>query len=91
MIPPEADAEFAANMERVLDAYARPYDAAWPVLCMDEQPVQLVRETRRPLPAARDRPLRGDYEYERAGTASIFLFCEPLAGWRRATARARRT
>ena len=90
MIPPEADAEFAAHMEQVLDTYARPYDAAWPVMCMDEQPVRLVRETRRPLPAG-DRPLRVDYEYERAGAASIFLFCEPLAGWRRATARPRRT
>ena len=91
MIPPEADAEFAAHMEQVLDAYARPYDAACPVLCMDEQPVQLTRETRCPIAAAADRPRRVDYEYERAGTASIFLFCEPLAGWRRATARARRT
>ena len=91
VIPPEADAEFAANMERVLDAYARPYDAAWPVLCMDEQPVQLVRETRRPIAATAKRPRRVDYEYERAGTASIFLFCEPLAGFRRATARPRRT
>ena len=91
MIPPHADAEFAANMENVLDTYARPHDAARPVLCMDEQPVQLVRETRRPIAATRDRPRRVDYEYERAGTASLFLFCEPLAGWRRATARARRT
>lgn len=91
MIPPDADAEFAANMENVLDAYARPYDAAHPVLCMDEQPVQLVKETRRPLAATRDRPRRVDYEYERAGTASLFMFCEPLAGWRRTTARARRT
>ena len=91
MIPPEADAEFAANMERVLDAYARPHDAAWPVLCMDEQPVQLVRETRRPIAATANRPQRVDYEYERAGRASIFLFCEPLAGFRRATARPRCT
>ena len=91
MIPPRADAEFAAHMEAVLDAYARPYDGAWPVLCMDEQPTQLVRETRRPIAATKDRPRRVDYEYERAGTASIFLFCEPLAGWRRATARPRRT
>ena len=78
-------------MEQVLDTYAKPYDAARPVLCMDEQPVQLTKETRRPIPATRDRPRRVDYEYERAGTAAIFLFCEPLAGWRWATARARRT
>ena len=91
MIPPKADAEFTAHMEQVLDAYVRPYDATWPVLCMDEQPTQLVRETRCPIKATKDRPRRVDYEYERAGTASIFLFCEPLAGWRRATARPRRT
>ena len=91
MIPPKADAEFAAHMEQVLDAYVRPYDATWPVRCMDEQPTQLVRETRGPIQATKDRPRRVDYEYERAGTASIFLFCEPLAGWRRATARPRRT
>ena len=79
MIPPEADAEFAANMERVLDAYARPYDAAWPVLCMDEQPVQLVRETRRPIAATAKRPRRVDYEYERAGTASTSVL--RALGW----------
>ena len=78
-------------MERVLDAYARPCDTACPVLCMDEQPVQLTRETRCPIAATANRPRRVDYEYERAGTASIFLFAEPLAGWRQATARPRRT
>ena len=58
---------------------------------MDEQPVQLVKETRAPLPATREHPERVDYEYERAGTAAVFLFCEPLRGWREATARERRT
>ena len=58
---------------------------------MDEQPVQLVKETRPPIAATPQRPRRVDYEYERAGTASVFLFSEPLAGWRQATARARRT
>ncbi len=91
MIPPSADAEFAANRENVLDAYARPYAAARPVLCMDEQPTQLVRETRCPIKATKDHPRLVDCEYERAGAASIFLFCEPLAGWRRATGRPRRT
>ena len=56
-----------------------------------EQPVQLVKETRPPMAATPHRPRRVDYEYERAGTASVFLFAEPLAGWRQATARARRT
>ena len=91
MIPPEADAEFAASMEEVLATYQRPYDAERPVVCMDEQPVQLVKETREPVAATADRPRRVDYEYERARTAAVFLFCEPLAGWREATARERRT
>lgn len=90
VIPPEADAEFAACMEEVLDVYARPFDAAHPVICMDEQPVQLVKETRQVIPATRAHPKRVDYEYEWAGTASIFMFCEPLAGWREATAREHR-
>lgn len=91
VIPPEADAEFAANMEQVLETYQKPYDPAHPVVCMDEQPVQLVKETRQPIPATKDRPRRVDYEYERNGTASIFMFAEPLAGWRQATARDQRT
>ena len=78
-------------MEQVLDLYQKPYDPDCPVVCMDEQPVQLVKETRAPMAATKNRPRRVDYEYERAGTASIFLFSEPLAGWRQATARARRT
>jgi hypothetical protein len=87
VIPPEADAEFVANMEEVLEIYAKPYDPTHPVLCMDEQPVQLVKETRKPIEATAKHPRRVDYEYERAGTASIFMFTEPLAGWRMATAR----
>lgn len=91
VIPPEADAEFVAQMEVVLDVYARPYDPGCPVICMDEQPVQLHKETRTPIEATAKHPKRVDYEYERAGTASIFMFTEPLAGWREATARKRRT
>jgi hypothetical protein len=91
VIPPSADAEFVAAMEAVLDTYEKPHDPDHPVLCMDEQPVQLIQETRQPIPATRRRAKRVDYEYERAGTASIFLFTEPLAGWREATARATRT
>jgi hypothetical protein len=91
VIPPESDAEFVAQMEAVLDVYARPYDPDCPVICMDEQPVQLHKETRKPIEATANHPKRVDYEYERAGTASIFMFTEPLAGWREATARQRRT
>jgi hypothetical protein len=91
VIPPEADGEFVANMEVVLDTYAKPYDARYPVLCMDEQPVQLFKETRVPIPATKTHPRRVDYEYERAGTACIFMFCEPLAGWRQVRVRDHRT
>jgi hypothetical protein len=91
VIPPDADAEFVAHMENVIETYEKPYDPARPVVCMDEQPVQLVRETRTPLPATKTRPQRVDYEYERAGTANIFLFTEPLSGWRQATARPLKT
>src|SRR3954447_22268534 len=91
VIPPEADGEFVANMEDVLEVYSRPYDARQPVLCMDEQPVQLLKETRTPIAATKEHPRRVDYEYERAGTASIFMFCEPLGGWRQASVRPRRT
>jgi hypothetical protein len=91
VIPPAADAEFVAHMEAVLDTYALPYDSRHPVVCMDEQPVQLLTETRVPIPATKEHPRRTDYEYARAGVASVFLFCEPLIGWRQVTARERRT
>ena len=91
VIPPEADGEFVAGMEEVLETYAQLYDAKHPVVCMDEQPIQLLKETRVPIPATREHPRRVDYEYERAGTASIFMFCEPLSGWRQVTVRERRT
>ena len=91
VIPPEADAEFVAHMEEVLEIYAQPYDPKHPVVCMDEQPVQLIGETRVPIPATKEHPERVDYEYERRGTASIFMFVEPLAAFRQATARPQRT
>lgn len=58
---------------------------------MDEQPVQLIKETRQSRARTKKRPKRVDYEYERAGTASIFMFTEPLMGWRKAAARPQRT
>lgn len=91
VIPPEQDAEFVAAMEDVLEIYAKAYDPRHPVLCMDEQPFQLLNETRVPIPATRTHGNRVDYEYERNGTASIFLFAEPLSGFREATARPQRT
>jgi hypothetical protein len=91
VIPPKADGEFVADMEEVLETYALPYDPNHPVVCMDEQPIQLLNETRVPIAATKNHPRRVDYEYERAGTASIFMFCEPLSGWRQVTVRDRRT
>ena len=91
VIPPEANSEFVASMEEVLETYAQPYDPRFPVVCMDEQPVQLLKETRVPVAATKAHPRRVDYEYERAGTASIFMFCEPLSGWREVQVRKQRT
>ena len=91
VIPPKSSGEFVANMENVLETYARPYDARFPVLCMDEQPVQLLNETRCPIEATAQHARRVDYEYERAGTASLFMFTEPLRGWRRVRVRKQRT
>ena len=91
VIPPEQNAEFVAGMEEILEIYEQPYDPEQPVVCMDEQPYQLVSETRTPIPATTEHPQRVDYEYERNGTASIFMFVEPLAGFRQATAREQRT
>lgn len=78
-------------MEDVLDIYSRPYDPKLPVICMDEQPIQLLGETRTPVAATIHHPERVDYEYERMGTASIFMFTEPLAGKREVSVRNRRT
>ena len=78
-------------MEDVLAVYARPYDPARPVVCMDEKPYQFLADARDPLPAAPGRDLREDSEYVRHGTCSIFCWVEPLRGWRRVDARPRRT
>ena len=74
-------------MEEVLETYEKAYGPACPVVCMDEQPVQLIGETRVPIAATKEHPERVDYEYERKGTASIFMFAEPLSGFRQTTAR----
>jgi hypothetical protein len=78
-------------MENVLETYAQPYNERFPVLTMDEQPVQLLKETRQSIAATKNHPRRVDYEYERAGTASVFRFAEPLSGWRDVRVREQRT
>jgi hypothetical protein len=90
-IPPHENADFVAHMEDILAVYRRPYDARLPVVNMDEQPVQMLSDKREPLPTAPGRPAREDYEYGREGVASVFMFTEPLGGWRRVSARERRT
>ena len=90
-IPPERNAEFVCAMENVLEVYHRRYDPKRPLVCMDETRKQLVKETRVPQPPGPGQPQRFDYEYERNGTANLFLFCEPLAGRRRVAVTNRRT
>jgi hypothetical protein len=91
VIPPEANGAFVAGMEDVLEVYHRPYDPKRPQVCIDEVPVQLVGETRLPLPPAPGRLERFDYEYVRNGTANVFMVSEPLLGWRGVSVTARRT
>jgi hypothetical protein len=78
-------------MEDILELYKMPYDSQVPLVCMDEQPIQMLKETRVPVGPAPGRPARYDYEYERNGTAAIFMLCEPLGAWRRVNVRHRRT
>ena len=78
-------------MEDVLAVYARPYDQQKPVVCMDEKPYQLLDHAREPLPARPGSTEKVDNEYIRNGTCSIFIFTEPLAGWRKAEALPQRT
>ena len=69
-------------MEDVLDVYAQPPDAQRPVVCFDEASVQLVADSRTPVPVAPGRPARVDYEYERRGTANLFVHFDAARGWR---------
>jgi hypothetical protein len=78
-------------MEDVLELYEEMYDAKRPVVCFDEKSVQLVAETRVPSAVRPGRPQRYDYEYERRGTANVFMAVEPLGGWRHVAVTGRRT
>jgi hypothetical protein len=78
-------------MEDVLDVFTRPYDPKRPQVCFDELPKQLLADTRKPLPASPGHARREDYEYERHGTANLFLWYEPLAGRRHVEVTERRT
>ena len=78
-------------MEDVLEVYMRPYDPKYPVVCFDELNKQLVKEIQQPIPPEPGRKERFDYEYERNGTANIFINCEPLIGQRSVKVTDRRT
>jgi len=78
-------------MEDVLAVYERPFDEENPVVCMDEKPYQLLDSSRNAIPMQPGAVERADYEYIRNGTCSIFIFCEPLAGWRYADVLPQRT
>ncbi|GAC1461080.1 MAG: hypothetical protein PVSMB10_18400 [Pseudarthrobacter sp.] len=90
-MPPKANAEFVCAMENVLEVYTRPYDERRPVVCCDEASRQLLADVQPPLPVAPGAPARVDYEYERRGTANLFMAFEPLAGTRRVEVTERRT
>jgi DDE superfamily endonuclease len=90
-LPEGPSAEFVATMEDVLDVYHRPYDPDRPVVCMDECSKQLIGEVREPLPPKPGQIAKYDSEYERRGTANVFLAVEPLAGKRTVRVTDRRT
>jgi len=83
--------DYVWHLEDVLDLYAEPEDPRYPQVCFDESPVQLTRETRQPLPAQPGQPVRYDTEYKREGTANLFLFVQPLRGWRHVNVTKQRT
>jgi hypothetical protein len=90
VIPPRENANFVAHMETILDLYQQPYDSDYPLICMDEQPVQLLKDKIASIPAEPGRLERVDYQYERGGTANIFILTEPLGNWRHAGIRERK-
>lgn len=90
-MPEGPSAEFVAAMEDVLEVYHRPYDPQRPLVCMDECSKQLIGEVRTPLPAQPGRIAKYDSEYERRGTANLFMAVEPLAGKRKVRVTKRRT
>ncbi len=89
-IPPQQDAAFVAQMEQVLQVYASPYDSKCPVVCMDEQPKQLIREARRSIITSGGERL-ADHEYLREGVCNVWMFTEPLGSWRDVRVSDRRT
>ncbi len=91
-IPPKQNAEFVSHMEDVLEVYSREYHSQKPVICMDEKPFQLLDDFLEPIWMSKENHvMKYDCEYVRKGSCSIFMFTEPLGGWREAHALPRRT
>ncbi len=91
MIPPKQSAAFVANMEDVLNVYAKPYDPQRPVVCVDEGGKQLIGDVREPLPVRPGKAARHDSEYIRGGVANLFMAFEPLVGQRHVEVTDRKT
>jgi hypothetical protein len=91
VIPPEANAAFVAHLEDILAVYARPVDAARPLVCFDEAGKDLKAHTRPPQSATPGRDAREDYEYARDGSRNLFLACAPHLGWRQMAVTEHRT
>lgn len=91
VIPPEESAEFVCAMEDVLDIYQSEYDEKKPWVCFDESCKQLVQEIKEKIPASPGEPEKYDYQYKRNGVANLFMFFEPLQGWRHVEVTEHRT
>ena len=90
-IPAKQNAAFVACMEDVLEVYSRPYDPMRPVVCMDEQSIELHKDSRKTIPLSEENHVeKVDHEYVRNGTCCAFMFNEPLGGWRRVSIREKR-
>ena len=86
---PEADADFVAKMEDVLEVYQRPYDPLRPVACIDETNKQLIEEIR--IPCEPGHSEKVDSIYVRNGVVDVFMISEPLAGRRETVVTQTRT
>jgi hypothetical protein len=90
-IPEKDRARFVAHMEKILDVYCEDYDEKHPLICMDEAAKQIVSDEEPALPMTPGQPRREDHHYQREGVRALFMFFNPLAGWRRVSTREHRT
>jgi FtsP/CotA-like multicopper oxidase with cupredoxin domain len=91
VIPPKVSEEFVCQMEEVLQLYTMPKQEYYPLICFDETSKQLVKETRAPIPTEFGHPERYDFEYERNGTANLFICFASLKAWLQVTVTDTRT